>query len=57
MFKIGVSGEVGLNQNEFEVLTLNLLSACFPTQVIAASLLLGITLQIRREAVSRFKIS
>lgn len=57
MFKIGVFGEVGLNQSEFDVLTLNLLGACFPAQVIAASLLLGIPLQIRREAVSRFKIS
>lgn len=42
LFKIGVFGEVVLNQSEFEVLTLNLFSACFPTQVIAASLLLGI---------------
>lgn len=31
MFKIGVFGEVDLNQRAFGMLTLNLLNACFPT--------------------------
>lgn len=55
MFKIGVFGEVGVNQREFGVLTLNLLSACFPTQVIAASQLLRN--HAADKAVSRFRIS